>query len=163
MAGAAGAVVSSADEIQVLRVDRDYVPLRGRGEVRAIVWPGMGARHRTMHHVRLAPGETSEEWRHPGEAVYYVLSGSGWFEDRTAKARHEVRAGLIVHVDAGTGYAISAREALTCVGGPCPPDPALYAEVPVRRSPAPGQGGPGTLSSGEGPMHAIDDAVGERR
>jgi quercetin dioxygenase-like cupin family protein len=126
VAGAAGAAVSGADEIRVLRVDRDYVPLPGRGEIRAVVWPGMGARHRTMHYVRLAPGETSQEWRHPGEAVYYVLSGSGWFEDRTAGARHDVTAGLIVHVASGTAYAMAAREPLTCVGGPCPPDPALY-------------------------------------
>ena len=126
MAVAAGATMSGANEIRVLRVDRDSVPLRGRGEIRAVVWPGMGARYRTMHYVRLAAGETSAEWRHPAEAVYYVLSGSGWFEDRTAKARHEVSAGLIVHVDSGTAYAMAAREPLTCVGGPCPPDPALY-------------------------------------
>ena len=129
MAGAAGPAVSGADEIRVLRVDRDYVALPGPGEVRAIVWPGMGARHRTMHYVRLAPGEASPEWRHPGEAVYYVLSGSGWFEDRTAGTRHEVIAGLIVHVASGTAYVMTARESLACVGGPCPPDPALYAEA----------------------------------
>ena len=121
--------MSRRDEIQVLRVDRDSIALHGRGEVRAIVWPGMGAQHRTMHSVRLAPGETSDEWRHPGEAVYYVLTGSGWFEDRTTGARSEVRAGLIVHVESGTAYAMTAREPLTCIGGPCPPDPALYAET----------------------------------
>jgi quercetin dioxygenase-like cupin family protein len=134
-----GGAVVSRPEIQVLRVDRDYVSLRGRGDVRAIVWPGMGAHHRTMHSVRLEPGETSDEWRHPGEAVYYVLSGSGWFEDRTTGARHEVRAGLIVHVEARTAYTLTAQSALTCIGGPCPPDPALYAgaspgEEPCTRS-----------------------------
>lgn len=116
-------------DVQVLRVDRDYVPIPGCGELRAVVWPGMGAEHRSMHYMRLTPGETSHAWRHPGEAVYYVVLGSGWFEDRTTGQRHEVRAGLIVHVDAGTSYAVTAREALTCVGGPCPPDPALYAHV----------------------------------
>lgn len=133
--------MSDAGEIQVLRVDRDFVPLPGRGEVRAVVWPGMGARHRTMHYVRLASGTTSDEWRHPGEAVYYVLSGSGWFEDRTAGARHAIHAGLIVHVDAATVYVISAGEPLTCVGGPCPPDPALYAEVPARAAARPPDSG----------------------
>jgi quercetin dioxygenase-like cupin family protein len=127
--GACGAVVRGGGEIQVLRVDRDCVALGGRGEVRAIVWPGMGARHRSMHSVRLAPGETGDEWRHPGEAVYYVLRGSGWVEDRTTGGRSEVRAGLIVHVEAGTAYAVTAREPLTCIGGPCPPEPALYAQV----------------------------------
>lgn len=113
----------------MLRVDLDYTPIGGGGEVRAVVWPGMGAQHRSMHYVRLAPRETSPVWRHPGEAVYYVLDGSGWFEDHTAGRRHEIRAGLIVHVEAGTPYTMAAREALTCVGGPCPPDPSLYAQV----------------------------------
>ncbi len=116
-------------DVQVLRVDRDDVPIAGCPELRAVVWPGMGAQHRSMHSMRLRPAETSQTWRHPGEAVYYVLRGSGWFEDRTAGQRHEVRAGLIVHVAAGTSYAVTAREPLTCVGGPCPPDPGLYAGV----------------------------------
>jgi quercetin dioxygenase-like cupin family protein len=137
MAHAAGAVMTAGGEIRVLRVDRDAVPLGGRGDVVAIVWPGMGARHRTMHCVRLADGETSDEWRHPGEAVYYVLRGSGWVEDRALGVRHEVRAGLIAHVDAGTPYVLRAREALVCVGGPCPPDPSLYARVPDARAASP--------------------------
>ncbi len=125
--------MSRPDEIRVLRVDRDYVPLPRPGDVRAVVWPGMGARHRSMHYVSLAAGEAGAEWQHEGEAVYYVLSGSGWFEDRATGARHEVRAGLIVHVEAGTPYAMRAREPLVCVGGPCPPDPSLYAAVPRAR------------------------------
>jgi quercetin dioxygenase-like cupin family protein len=115
------------DDIRVLRVDRDSVPLRGRGEMRAIVWPGMGARHRAMHFIRLPAGETSDRWQHPGEAVYYVLRGSGWFDDRTTGERHDVRAGLIVHVGPGTAYTMTAQDPLVCIGGPCPPDPALYA------------------------------------
>jgi quercetin dioxygenase-like cupin family protein len=121
--------MSRTDEIRLLHVDRDSIPLAGRGEVQAVVWPGMGARYRTMHYLRLAPGETSDEWRHDSEAVYYVLTGSGWFEDRTTDERHDVRNGLIVHIAANTSYAIVARESLTCVGGPCPPDPALYSRV----------------------------------
>lgn len=117
-------------EVQVLRVDRDYVPIPGCEELRAVVWPGMGAQHRSMHYLHLKPGETSHTWRHPGEAVYYVVLGTGWFEDHHTGERHDVRAGLIVHVDAGTPYAVTARKALTCVGGPCPPDLAVYAGVP---------------------------------
>ena len=151
--------MSAPDEIQVLRVDRDSVPLRGPGEIRAVVWPGMGARHRTMHSVRLAAGETSEEWRHPGEAVYYVLSGSGWFEDRTEGVRHNVSAGLIVHVASGTAYAMAARDPLTCVGGPCPPDPALYGEHPraVARAPERGaRAGEAGSAAGRGGSDAQD-------
>jgi quercetin dioxygenase-like cupin family protein len=115
------------DDIRVLRLDRDSVPLRGRGDLRAIVWPGMGARHRAMHSVRLPAGETSDRWQHPGEAVYYVLRGSGWFDDRTTGERHDIRAGLIVHIGPGTAYTMTAHEPLVCIGGPCPPDPALYS------------------------------------
>ncbi len=131
MAGAGGAPVTAPREVQVLRMGTDDVPIPGCDELRAVVWPGMGAQHRSMHYLRLEPGETSHTWRHPGEAVYYVVRGAGWFEDRAEGQRHEVRAGLIVHVDAGTSYAVTAREALTCVGGPCPPDPSLYAGVPM--------------------------------
>lgn len=81
----------------------------------------------------LPAGGTSDEWRHLGEAAYYVLSGSGWFEDRATGARHEVRAGLIAHVAAGTPYVMRAREPLVCVGGSCSPDPSLYAAVPPTR------------------------------
>jgi mannose-6-phosphate isomerase-like protein (cupin superfamily) len=61
--------------------------------------------------------------------VYYVLRGTGWFEDRTTGERHPVRAGLIVHVGRGTVYTMTAGDPLVCVGGPCPPDPSLYAGI----------------------------------
>jgi quercetin dioxygenase-like cupin family protein len=131
VAGAARAAVSRSGAIQVLRVDRDYLPLPGRGDVRAIVWPGMGARYRSMHYVRLPAGGESDDWRHAGEAVYYVLSGSGWLREPAAGERHEIRAGLIVHVQAGAPYGLRAREPLACVGGPCPPDFGLYPGAPA--------------------------------
>jgi quercetin dioxygenase-like cupin family protein len=121
--------MSGPEEIQILRMDRDYVPIPGRVEVRAIIWPGMGARHRSMHSIRLHAGESSGEWRHPSEAVYYVLAGSGWFHDLTAGTGHGVRCGHIVHVAAGTAYTMTADAFLACIGGPCPPDPALYGEM----------------------------------
>ena len=123
--------MSGPRESQILRVDRDYVPIGGRGEVRAIVWPGMGARHRSMHSIRLSSGESSDEWRHPGEAVYYVVAGAGWFQDLAAGLRYAVRRGHIVHVSADTPYTMIADGFLACMGGPCPPDPALYAGIPA--------------------------------
>lgn len=136
MAGPAGPIVTGREEIRVLRADRDGVRLPGAGDVRAIVWPGMGARHRSLHYIRLGAGESTDRWRHPGEAVYYVLRGSGWFEDGETGEHHPVREGLIVHVGAGTPYRMVAEGGLTCVGGPCPPDPHLYRGVPL-----PGQKG----------------------
>lgn len=131
-------------EIQVLRSDRDGVAIPGPGDVRALVWPGMGARHRSLHRVRLRPGASTDLWCHPGEAVYYVLAGSGWFDGGPEDGRRPVRPGLMVHVGAALPYLIVARDELVCIGGPCPPDPALYdpagrADPPRRRAPA----GPG--------------------
>jgi mannose-6-phosphate isomerase-like protein (cupin superfamily) len=124
--------VTVSDEIKVLRAGRDYTPLGGAGDVRALVWPGMGARFRSLHLIRLGPGEASDRWQHPHEAVYYVLAGSGRARDHAAGVDHELQAGLIVHIEARTPYTLEARDALVCVGGPCPPDLALYERRPGR-------------------------------
>ncbi len=123
---------------QVLRSDRDYVALplvQGGGEVRAVVWTGMAARHRSMHYIALAVGGRTVPHRHPdSEAVYYVISGEGAIEDLDAGSSHPVHPGSVVLITAGSGYQIAAGagSALVCVGGPCPPDPALYAAVAGR-------------------------------
>jgi len=121
--------------VQVLRADRDYVVLplvEGKGEVRAVVWPGVSARHRSMHYITLAAGGCTVPHRHPdSEAVYYVISGEGAIADLDAGASHPVRPGSVVLVTPGSRYRIAAaaHSQLICVGGPCPPDPALYAAV----------------------------------
>ncbi|MDR7417304.1 MAG: cupin domain-containing protein [Armatimonadota bacterium] len=124
---------------QVLRADHDFVALplvEGRGEVRAIIWPGMAARHRSLHYLSLAAGARTVPHRHPNsEAVYYVISGTGAVHDLDAEAAYAVRAGSVVLMTAGTRYRIAAAPdaALVCIGGPCPPDPALYASAGDRR------------------------------
>ena len=117
---------------QVLRSNRDFVALPlvdGPGEARAVVWPGMGARHRSMHYIALGAGARTVPQRHPdSEAVYYVINGEGAIVDLDAGTTHAVHAGSVVFMTAGTRYRIAAARAgaMTCVGGPCPPDPALY-------------------------------------
>lgn len=123
--------------IQVRRLHLDDVTLPltegGAGTVRALVWPGMGARHRTMHHVTLQAGARTVPHHHAAsEAVYYVLRGHGAVEDLNLDTQHVVGPGSFVLITPGTGYRIAAaadRE-LVCVGGPCPPDPRLYAAQP---------------------------------
>ncbi|MGH2376201.1 MAG: cupin domain-containing protein [bacterium] len=119
--------------VQVLRADRDYVSLpltEGGGEARAVVWPGVGARHRSMHYITLPAGGRTVPHRHrTSEAVYYVIDGEGAVEDLDSGSSHSVHAGSVALITADNVYRIvaAAHRDLTCVGGPCPPDPALYA------------------------------------
>ncbi|MGH2406347.1 MAG: cupin domain-containing protein, partial [bacterium] len=119
-------------KVQVLRADRDYVPLplaEGAGDVRAVVWPGTPARHRSMHYIALPAGGRTVLHRHAAsEAVYYVIRGEGAVEDLDAGSTHPVRAGSVALITPDNAYRIiaGAHSDLTCVGGPCPPDRSLY-------------------------------------
>lgn len=102
----------------------------GEGEARAVVWPGMGARMRAMHRVRLAPGAATTELTHPVEAVYAVLAGGGRAVDADEGVEHAVELGSMVHLDGGTAHRFVAGDAgLDLVGGPAPADPAVYGEA----------------------------------
>jgi quercetin dioxygenase-like cupin family protein len=104
--------------------------VEGEGTARAIVWPGIGARHRSLQRITLAPGARTTELRHPMEAVYYVVEGSAAAVDLADGSRQELVEGAMVHVDPGTPYRFEAVEGtVELVGGPCPPDPALYRDV----------------------------------
>jgi mannose-6-phosphate isomerase-like protein (cupin superfamily) len=68
--------------------------------------------------------------RHPSEAVYYVVDGAGEAVDADADEVQPLRVGAMIHIDPGTTYVIRAGfEGVSLVGGPSPPDPALYAGV----------------------------------
>jgi len=119
---------------RVLRLQCDDIPLPlvegPAGAVHALVWPGVGARHRSMHYVTLPAGARTVPHHHPAsEAVYYVVRGRGAIEDLDVGAQHAVGPGSFVLVTPRTGYRIAAAadSELVCVGGPCPPDPQLYA------------------------------------
>jgi mannose-6-phosphate isomerase-like protein (cupin superfamily) len=120
---------------RVLRVDRDFVHLPivegTRGEARAVVWPGMGARHRSMHYVALPGGAATVALRHPSEAVYYVIRGHGTIIDLDTGASHPLRPGAFALITPDNGHRFTAATGseLVFVGGPCPPDPALYEEM----------------------------------
>ena len=121
----------NALEIRVLRPETDGVPLplvEGPGLMQALVWPGMGARHRSMHRIALGRDGRTALLRHPrSEAVYYVVRGTGAVVDEALGERHPIREGMMFHVTAGTPYRLAADgRDLVCVGGPCPPDADLY-------------------------------------
>lgn len=101
--------------------------VEGEGSARAIVWPGTGARLRSLMRIRLEPGARTVALSHPGEAVYYVIDGAGSVAEAGGTEGGGIETGAMVHVDGGTGYVISAgAEGLDLVGGPSPADPALY-------------------------------------
>lgn len=115
--------------VAVHPADDARAPVRmiaGDGRAWAVIWPAMGARCRSLHRVSLGLRGTTVPLRHPGEAVYYVLAGRGAVEDAAGTA-HPLIEGSMVHLAPQAGYGFQADDAgLELIGGPCPPDPALY-------------------------------------
>jgi mannose-6-phosphate isomerase-like protein (cupin superfamily) len=105
--------------------DLDIV--RGEGTCTPVIWPGMGATERSFHLLLLGPSSRTIRMRHPSEAAYYVMEGEARLVDHDTGSSWPLVAGSMFHVEPGTTYgihtdAVSAR----ILGGPCPPDPALY-------------------------------------
>jgi quercetin dioxygenase-like cupin family protein len=93
----------------------------GEGSARALVWPEIGAAFRSMHLISLGAAARTRRQRHPDEAVYYVLGGSG------NVAGEELEEGSMVHVGPGAAYVFEAgADGLELIGGPSPPDSTLY-------------------------------------
>jgi len=102
----------------------------GQGEAYAVVWPGVGAAMRSMHRIWLGAGSATLPQRHPMEAVYSVIGGGGTVRDPDTGAAEPLVDGAMFHVDPGTAYVIEAGAGgIELVGGPCPPDPALYRNL----------------------------------
>jgi mannose-6-phosphate isomerase-like protein (cupin superfamily) len=102
----------------------------GAGEARAIVWPGMGARTRSLHRIRLGEDAATVELSHPSDAVYYVADGTGSVEDLGLGERQDLVLGAMFHIDAGTRYVIHAGDTgLQVIGGPSPADDSLYEHL----------------------------------
>jgi quercetin dioxygenase-like cupin family protein len=121
--------MAGADEIQVLDLTAgpELAIVEGEGAARAVVWPGMGASLRSLHTISLAAGAHTVELSHPSEAVYYAASGTGTAVDTASGDEHELVAGAMVHIDAGTPYVLRAGTAgLELLGGPSPADERLY-------------------------------------
>lgn len=101
--------------------------IAGPGEAYAVVWPGVDAAMRSMHRISLGAGGATVPQRHPMEAVYSVIGGSGTVRDPDSGAMDALVDGSMFHVDPGTAYVVEAGPGgIELVGGPCPADPALY-------------------------------------
>jgi mannose-6-phosphate isomerase-like protein (cupin superfamily) len=121
--------MDSDGEIQVLPLAQgpplDIV--EGEGRAQAVIWPGMGARLRSIHRIELSAGARTIPMCHPAEAVYYVIEGNGAAIDIGDGESQPLRPGSMAHIDAETTYRFGAGAGgLSLVGGPSPPDPALY-------------------------------------
>jgi quercetin dioxygenase-like cupin family protein len=123
----------SATQTRVFTLDDSCPPLpliEGAGRAVALVWPGVGAHQRSMHHLALQPGDRSVTQRHDQEAVYYVKTGGGSVRDPDAGTSERLVEGAMIHIEPGTRYRFEAGgTGLELLGGPCPPDPALYAHL----------------------------------
>jgi mannose-6-phosphate isomerase-like protein (cupin superfamily) len=114
--------------------------VQGDGDFKVMVGPGIGASERSLHHIRLSTGAGTVALRHPGEAVYYVISGSVELSDHDEDAQYVLAAGAMAHVEGGTSYTFRALTDSILVGGPSPVDPALYGlptEAPAVEQPSP--------------------------
>jgi quercetin dioxygenase-like cupin family protein len=124
--------MAGLQEVRVLGASEECPALPlvdGEGLARALIWPGIGAHLRSMHRISLAPGVRTIAQRHPMEAVYYVLSGGGIVRDPEHPPEQPLVEGSMVHVEPGTAYVLEAGpEGIEILGGPCPADPALYAD-----------------------------------
>jgi hypothetical protein len=126
-------MAASSNQTRVLTLDDSCPEIKlvdGDGRAVALVWPGVGATQRSMHHIALHPGDHTVKLRHDQEAVYYVKAGAGVVLDPDAGSSDELVEGSMVHIEPGTAYRFRAGiDGLELLGGPCPPDPSLYAHL----------------------------------
>jgi hypothetical protein len=58
------------------------------------------------------------------------ISGTGSVTDPDLEQSQALIEDSVVHVEAGTAYQfIAERAGMDLIGGPCPPDPALYRHL----------------------------------
>jgi mannose-6-phosphate isomerase-like protein (cupin superfamily) len=110
-------------------VDCPEIPIvEGEGNAKLVLSPHNGASFRSFQLVSLAGGARTVELSHVSDCAYYVIEGEGAVVDAASLARFGLAEGNMVHIDAGDRYRIEAGTAgMKVIGGPCPPDAALYA------------------------------------
>jgi quercetin dioxygenase-like cupin family protein len=115
------------------------------GSWREIVGPTSGATCRSLYHLDMYPGGSSRPLQHPGEAVYYVVSGEAIVTEHVDEGTMPgctLDEGGMVHIRAGAVYSIRSDAGATLIGGPSPVDAGLGRDV----SPGPLADGPGVRS-----------------
>jgi len=118
-------------EVRVVSPDQWGPPLDlvTGGRCLPVIWPGMGARERSLHHFTLPKGAGIHPLQHPSESVYYVITGEVAVSDLSEGSDPVlVPTGGMFHVESGTTYVFeSVADESVVIGGPCPADDLLYA------------------------------------
>jgi quercetin dioxygenase-like cupin family protein len=125
--------MSHLDRVRVLKDDGNCPKLpivEADGSAWAVVWPGVGAELRSMHHISLQAMGRTVRMNHPTEAVYYVMKGTATAIDPDDGSRHDLIEGSMAHVEPGTPYLFEAgADGAEIIGGPCPADHTMYAHI----------------------------------
>ncbi|MDR7555472.1 MAG: cupin domain-containing protein [Armatimonadota bacterium] len=113
--------------IRVARLDdAPELPLAaGGGRVRALLRPEVGARERALLYVELPAQAATAVLCHPYEAAYFVVHGAGAVHAEPDGPAHPVREAQMLYVPPGVAYRLVGPAVFA--GGPCPPDPTLFA------------------------------------
>ncbi len=95
------------------------------------MWPGNDAKFRTLQIITLKRGDRTIRLDHGSDAVYYVISGAGSIADLGSSEVFPLVEGAMVHIDAGDAYQFMADndQDMKILGGPCPADARLYADL----------------------------------
>ncbi|HKP18533.1 MAG TPA: cupin domain-containing protein [Gaiellaceae bacterium] len=126
----------------MLRQPRPLDIVERNGDAVALAWPGTGSLFRAMHRIDLARDGCTRTLCHPGEAAYVVATGAAAIHGPDGEVTTTVEAPAVLYVPAQTPYVLASGDGATIFGGPCPPDPALYADS---GSPVPPGGGAGEI------------------
>lgn len=125
--------MKSPQQVRVLKDDEncpDLPIVESKGSAWAVIWPGVGAELRSIHHISLQSVGRTIELSHPMESVYYVMSGSAAAIDPDQGSRHELTEGSMAHIEPGTRYLFEAGSSgAEIIGGPCPADQSMYEHI----------------------------------
>ncbi len=104
--------------------------VQGEGNVKVVLWPGNGAEFRSFQLLKLEKGAQTIPLSHVSDCVYYVMGGQGRIVDLSNEQSLKLTEGAMVHIDSGDSYCLKADSSgFTVLGGPCPPDETLYANL----------------------------------
>jgi len=104
--------------------------VEGQGKAKVVLWTGNGAQFRSIQVFNLHAGDRLVPLQHKSDCVYYIVEGAGIIKNLANNEELSLIEGSIVHIDANDGYRIIAGEkGIRFLGGPCPPDEALYATL----------------------------------
>lgn len=104
--------------------------IEGKGYAKVVLWPGNGAKFRSIQVLSFEGGDQTIELSHSTDCVYGVVRGEGMIVDLADSSTQQVSEGNMLHIDATDRYRlIAGQDGMVVVGGPCPPDPALYQSL----------------------------------